>query len=150
MRELCSFATLEVATAAPDVLVADAARRMCATSVGTLVVVDANDRPLGIVTDRDVMARCVAAGRDPRGTRLAQVMSNPVAWIHADAGTEAALEEMVRLRVRRLAIIDAHERLVGVLALDDLLCQALDAASLLGRALRATMTPPRAQAQSAP
>jgi CBS domain-containing protein len=139
MEPLCSIATLEVATAGADDIVAAAARRMCDLGVGTLVVVDATDRPLGIVTDRDVMVRCIAAGRDPGRTRLAEVMSNPVAWIHADAGVEAALEEMVRLRVRRLAVVDEHERLVGVLALDDVLCRAHEAASPLGRAIRATM-----------
>jgi CBS domain-containing protein len=66
-------------------------------------------------------------------------MSGPVAWIHQDAPVEAALEEMARLRVRRLAVVDERERLVGLLALDDVLCQKLTAGSTLGRALRRTM-----------
>lgn len=117
----------------------DAARRMAERAVGTLVVVDEIGRPLGIVTDRDLMVRCLAEAADPKRTRVGQVMSGPVAWIHQDAPVEAALEEMARLRVRRLAVVDGRERLVGLLALDDLLCRELAPASALGRALRRTM-----------
>ena len=66
-------------------------------------------------------------------------MSGPVAWVHEDAPVEAALEEMARLRVRRLAVVDERERLVGLLALDDVLCRVLAADSTLGRVLRRTM-----------
>jgi CBS domain-containing protein len=66
-------------------------------------------------------------------------MSGPVAGIHEGASAAAALDEMGRLRVRRLAVVDERERLVGLLALDDLLLRELGARSALGRALRRTM-----------
>ena len=116
-----------------------AARKMAEAQVGTLVVVDELGRPLGIVTDRDLMVRCIAEERDPRRTSVGDVMSGPVAWVHEDTSLEDALEEMARLRVRRFAVVDARERLVGLLALDDVLCRELGEASLLARALRATM-----------
>ena len=116
-----------------------AARKMAEAQVGTLVVVDELGRPLGIVTDRDLMVRCIAEERDPRRTSVGDVMSGPVAWVHEDTSLEDALEEMARLRVRRFAVVDARERLVGLLALDDALCRELGEASLLARALRATM-----------
>ena len=59
--ELC---VREVETVAPDVLAKEAARRMDERAVGTLVVVDELGRPLGIVTDRDLMVRCIAGGAD--------------------------------------------------------------------------------------
>jgi CBS domain-containing protein len=129
----------KVETVAPGVLAKDAARRMDERAVGTLVVVDELGRPLGIVTDRDLMVRCIAGGADPKRARVGRVMSGPVAWIHQDAPVEAALEEMARLRVRRLAVVDERERLVGLLALDDVLCRRLAAGSSLGRVLRRTM-----------
>lgn len=129
----------KVETAAPGQLARDAARRMAERAVGTLVVVDELGRPLGIVTDRDLMVRCLAEPADPRRTRVDRVMSGPVAWIHQDASVAAALEEMARLRVRRLAVVDERERLVGLLALDDLLCLELASGSALGRVLRRTM-----------
>jgi CBS domain-containing protein len=131
--------TRRVEVSPPEQPVADAGRRMQEACVGTLVVVDALSRPIGIVTDRDLLMRCLAARLDPRRTRLEQVMSGPVAWIHEQASVDAALEEMARLRVRRLAVVDERERLVGVLALDDLLCRELGEETPLGRALRANL-----------
>jgi CBS domain-containing protein len=134
--ELCA---LEVAMAAPGDLADAAARRMRQVRVGTLVVVDSNHRPLGIVTDRDLATRCVAERRDPARTTLAHVMSNPVAWIHSGSSVSAALDEMARLGVRRLAVIDDRERIVGVVALDDVLLAAHGAETPIGRVLRATL-----------
>jgi CBS domain-containing protein len=112
---------------------------MADRAVGTRVDVDELGRPLGIVTDRDLMVRCLAGGRDPKRARVGRVLCGPVAWIHEQASVEAALEEMARLRVRRLAVVDERERLVGLLALDDVLCRALAPGSTLGRVLRRTM-----------
>jgi CBS domain-containing protein len=136
VTELCA---LEVAMASPGDRADDAARRMRDAGVGTLVVVDANDRPLGIVTDRDLATRCVAEGRDAHRTTLAELMSNPVAWIHAEASVERALDEMARLGVRRLAVIDERERLVGVFALDDVFRASHGSETPIGKALRAAL-----------
>jgi CBS domain-containing protein len=136
VTELCA---LELAMAAPGDLADAAARRMRDVGVGTLVVVDANYRPLGIVTDRDLATRCVAERRDPSRTTLGELMSNPVAWIHAGATIETALEEMTRLGVRRLAVVDDRERLVGVFALDDVFRASHGSATPIGKALRATL-----------
>jgi signal-transduction protein with cAMP-binding, CBS, and nucleotidyltransferase domain len=134
--ELCA---LQVAMAAPGDFADAAARRMRQVGLGTLVVVDANQRPLGIVTDRDLATRCVAERRDAARTTLAEVMSNPVAWIHSGSLLTAALDEMARIGVRRLAVIDDRERIVGVLALDDVLLAAHPADTPIGRALRASL-----------
>jgi CBS domain-containing protein len=130
----------QVEVASPKETAAEAGRRMRDRGVGTLVVVDELSRPLGIVTDRDLMARCIAEPHDPRRTPVGRVMSAPVAWVHESVPIEAALEEMARLRVRRLAVVDERERLVGLLALDDALAREHAPESPLGRALRATMS----------
>jgi CBS domain-containing protein len=137
VSELC---VRQVEVASPKETAAEAARRMHDRAVGTLVVVDELTRPLGILTDRDLMARCIADLHDPRRTPVGRVMSAPVAWVHESVEVESALEEMARLRVRRLAVVDERERLVGLLALDDALAREHPAESLLGRALRATMS----------
>lgn len=134
--ELC---VRKVEVASPRDSAAAAARHMAESQVGTLIVVDEVGRPLGILTDRDLMVRCIAERRDPERTTVGRLMSGPVAWVHEDTNQDDALEEMARLRVRRFAVVDARERLVGLLALDDLLCRALGDGSLLARALRATM-----------
>ena len=57
------------------------ARRMRDAGVGCVVVLDGERRPVGILTDRDVAVRCVADGRDPDATRVAEVMSSPAACV---------------------------------------------------------------------
>lgn len=142
MPKVAELCTKTVEVAGPKDTVQNAAVRMVEREIGTLVVVDDLRRPLGIVTDRDLMARCLAPGRDGRRTRLADVMSNPVVWIHESAASSQALEEMTRLRVRRLPVIDDGQRLVGILALDDLIAHDFetdpDAPAAL-KALRSTM-----------
>lgn len=134
--DLC---TRKVEVASPRDLVSDAARRMAERGVGTLVVVDELRRPLGIVTDRDLVKRCLARPGDPHRTALAAVMSGPVVWVREDASLESALEEMARLRIRRLAVVDAKDRLAGLFSLDDALCCQLEGDSPIGRAVRSTM-----------
>ncbi len=129
----------EVATLSPEETVAEAARVMMERELGSLIVIDDLRRPLGIVTDRDVMVRCVKEGHNARKTRVEKIMSAPAAWVHESTSVNKAVEEMARLRVRRLPVVDEGERLVGVLALDDVLLRHLDEDSPLRRALRATM-----------
>jgi len=129
----------KVEVASPRDLVADAARRMAERGVGTLVVVDELRRPLGIVTDRDLVKRCIARPRDPGRTELAAVMSGPVVWVREDASIESVLEEMARLRIRRLAVVDPKDRLTGLVSLDDALSSELAEDSPIGRAVRSTM-----------
>jgi CBS domain-containing protein len=96
----------------PSTTVRDAARRMLDGGV-TCAVVDLGDR-LGIVTDRDIRARVVAAGAGP-DTPLSEVMSAPAWTVAADrTGTEALLE-MLDHGVRHLPVLDAQRHLIGVL-----------------------------------
>ena len=136
VAELC---VRNVCVAGPRDVVATLARSMEKDDVGTIVVVDGLRRPLGIVTDRDVALRCAQGSLDPRRAHAEEVMSGPVAWVHEDSSLEAALAEMARLRVRRLVVVDASERLAGMIALDDVLATAFDEGSAIGRVLRATM-----------
>jgi CBS domain-containing protein len=96
----------------PQTTVQDAAGRMIDTGV-TCTVVDLGDG-LGIVTDRDIRTRVVAAGAGP-DTPLSEVMSAPAWTVSADrTGTEALLE-MLDHGVRHLPVLDAGRRLIGVL-----------------------------------
>jgi CBS domain-containing protein len=134
--ELC---VRRVEVAEPGESARDAARRMIEAGAGSLVVVDQLRRPLGIVTDRDLMARCLVAARDAARTRVADVMSAPAVWARESLPADDAALEMARLRVRRLPVVDDRDRLVGILALDDLLAASLDAASPEAQALRANL-----------
>jgi CBS domain-containing protein len=116
--EICSKPAL---TVAPDTTAQEAAHRMATRNVGALVVVDAERRPRGIVTDRDIAIRVVAAGKDPAVVRVAQLVRRRPVVIGEDAGVFDAVRLLSRRGVRRLPVVDDGGRLVGILSLDDLL-----------------------------
>jgi len=98
-----------------------AAKRMQARGVGTLVVLDADRRPSGIVTDRDLVTRVLATSRDPETTWVRDLVSTPVHTIAANASLEDAVRAMRRAHCRRLVVVDTEGHMVGVLSLDDVL-----------------------------
>lgn len=129
----------EVGVASPRESLLEAARRMQERQIGTLVVIDDLQRPLGILTDRDLAMRCIAEEREPGGTPVGDVMSNPVVWVREGTTVEDAVGKMAQLRIKRMPVVDGHDRLVGMLSLDDALCEALGRDTPLASALRATM-----------
>jgi len=114
----------------------EAARRMVTEGVGTLVVLGGDRRPVGFVTDRDLMFHCVAEGRDPARTKVEAIMATPVVTVPEDLPIEDALVRMAETRVRRLAVVDRAGCLAGVLALDDVLELLAEEFGTIGRLLR--------------
>ena len=132
MRE---FVQIPAVTCSPEATVGDAARLLDRFNVGSLIVADSG-RILGIVTDRDIALRCVAHGLAPSAP-VTHVMTHTVATVAEGAELAEAADIMAAHGVRRLPVIDADGRPVGVVALDDLtryLGKELDA---LTRALSA-------------
>jgi len=131
------ISTKEVATAIPDETIRQAARRMAARNVGTLVILDSLGRPSGLVSDRDLMLQVLVEERNADMTTVSEVMSTPVAAVHERADIDDALREMAACRVRRMPVVDDAGRLVGIIALDDVLGffakEAADVAHLLGK-----------------
>lgn len=99
----------------------DAAELMRQLHVGSVVVVDEGGRPLGMLTDRDIVLRVVAEHRDPAATPVASVMSSEVACVQIDDLIDEAAFKMRQKGVRRLPIVDAVGKVCGIVALDDLL-----------------------------
>ena len=108
---------------APSSSVFEAARLMKDRQIGALPVLE-GDRVAGIFTERDVMCRVVAAGRDPGHTLVAEVMSTELIVVDVNESYEACLSQMRRAGVRHILVLSA-DHLVGILSLRDLL--ALDA-----------------------
>jgi CBS domain-containing protein len=127
----------------PAESVAEAARRMRERGVGTLLVLDDQRRPLGILTDRDVVLRCVAEGRDPGATPVSAVMTSPVACVRESTPIEDALRRMASVRTRRLAVTDDDGRLAGILSLDDAVELLTEEVEAVGRLLRGREAHPR-------
>jgi CBS domain-containing protein len=124
-----------VQTASPDETVLEAARRMAREKTGTLVVLDLERLPIGILSDRDVMVRCVAEGKDASSTAVSELMSTPVASVRDSMPIEEALAQMATCRVRRVPVVDNDDRLVGILALDDVIELLVEEAGTIGRLL---------------
>ncbi|MFO7302386.1 MAG: CBS domain-containing protein [Acidobacteriota bacterium] len=113
-----------VVTAMPGETIAEAARRMRDHHVGTVVVVDPDrgERPIGILTDRDIVVSAVAQSPDKLEVlEVGDVMTPDVVTIHPFESVRSALELMHRHGVRRLPVVDGDGRLEGLLSLDDIL-----------------------------
>jgi CBS domain-containing protein len=111
--------------------IADAARMMDRLGIGALVVVD-GERPLGIVTDRDLAIR--GLGRQlPGSAAVDRVMSRDLVTLPADAELHEAVTTFYRNPIRRLPLVDDGGRMVGMLTVDDL---ALDLVNDLGSLVR--------------
>jgi CBS domain-containing protein len=100
--------------------VAEVARLMSEERVGSVIVMDADGRPAGIVTDRDLRRKVVAAERDPRTTRADAVMSTPLITTVPAAYAFDALVAMTRSDIHHLAVVE-EARLVGVVSSHDVL-----------------------------
>lgn len=113
--------TRTVDVAAPDESAQAAAQRMKSRKVGTLVVLDENQSPIGIVTDRDLAMCVVAKGLDPSMTELEMVMSKLPESVTENTPIEAAIGIMRRGVHRRLPVVDDNGQLLGLITLDDIL-----------------------------
>ena len=97
----------------------EAANRMRGHVVGALPVLESG-RLVGILTDRDLAIRVVAAGQRPWETYVREVMTPHPASCRTDDPLETALERMLARRVRRLVVLDGQSEVVGLLSVDDL------------------------------
>ena len=98
---------------------ADAARMMRDLDVGALPICGNDDRLKGMLTDRDIVVKCIAVGGDPTTTTAGSLAEGPPLTIGADVDIREALEVMQDQQVRRLPVIDDH-RLVGIVSQADI------------------------------
>jgi CBS domain-containing protein len=133
----------EPETLPPDASCAQAARLMRDANVGAVVVVE-GARPLGLVTDRDLAVRVVAAGRDPQQVRLAEVMSGEPIFLAERRSVASVIAVMRDLAIRRVMVVDDRGHLVGVIALDDLVMRLAEDLGGLAEAIRKEVAPPGA------
>lgn len=113
--------TREVDLAEADESVQAAAQRMNARNVGTLVVLDSDKRPLGMVTDRDLTVRVLSNSLDAFQTTVGKVMTAFPRTVQETTSIEDALQIMRIEKCRRLPVVDGTGRLIGLLSIDDIL-----------------------------
>jgi len=121
----------DVKMASPDQSIRDAARMMAELDAGVLPVGE-NDKLVGMITDRDIAVRAVAAGKPPT-TKVREVMSSEVKYCFEDDDLDDVAENMADIKVRRLPVLNREKRLVGIVSLGDI--ALFDGAGSAGSAL---------------
>jgi CBS domain-containing protein len=99
--------------------VATAAQKMRDLGVGSLPICGADDRLHGILTDRDMVTKCIAEGRDPAQVRAGDLAQGTLFWVDAAANVDEVLHQMEDHQVKRLPVVENH-RLVGIISEADL------------------------------
>ena len=112
----------QVVSVPADATVVEAARLMNTHHIGALVVTQ-GDKVVGIFTERDVLNRVVATGRDPHDTAIRDVMTAPVAVCTPDTTRAECRAVMRNRRIRHLPVVDGT-RLVGMISIGDLLAES--------------------------
>lgn len=116
----------QVVCISPDETAALAARLLARHNVGALPVCTGEGLLRGMVTDRDIVLRCIAAEEDPKRTPVRDLMSRAMVSISPDEDVRAASHLMAKSQVRRLPVVE-RGKLVGMLSLGDLaLCNRCD------------------------
>jgi CBS domain-containing protein len=108
----------DVVTIEPGTSVVDAARRMIQEEKGPLPIVE-GDRPVAVVTDRDIVAHVVAEGRDPNSTTVDDIASHELVTIGPDGDVEEARGLMALHHLDRVLVVEG-DRLVGIISEADL------------------------------
>ena len=131
--------TTDVDVIDPAAMIAEASRRMRDEDIGALPVGE-GDKLVGMVTDRDIVVRAIAAGKDPAKTTVREAMSDRVLYCFEDQSIEEVSANMGENQVRRLPVVNRDKRLVGIVALGDL--SSRGATGEAGEALSEISEPP--------
>ena len=118
MATIRDLMTSNVETVGPDQTAREAASFMLSADTGSIPVCE-DDKVIGIITDRDIAVRGVAAGKGP-DCSVRDLMSSEIVCARDSDDVEAVAERMSEAQVRRLPVLDANDRLVGMVSLGDL------------------------------
>lgn len=119
--KVIDMAVHKVAVITPEKSIRGSARQMRVEHVGSLVVVDQDGKPIGMLTDRDITIEGVARGVDVDQTTVRDLMTAPVVTATESEGMVTALARMREFGIRRLPIIDSEGKLVGVVTNSNLI-----------------------------
>lgn len=130
VRDIMTSAVIKIH---PEETVEVAARALAHYNIGALPVCDDRGKLCGMVTDRDLVTRCVASNRSPATTTVRQIMTNRVLSVRPDMEAGVAAHLMGREQIRRLPVME-DGRLCGMVSLGDLAAReesSMDAADAL-------------------
>ena len=112
--------TANPACCTPDTTLDQVAKMMVQNDCGEIPIIDLNDRPVGVVTDRDIVCRVVAGGKNPMAHTAESCMSQPVVTVSADDPVERVVSTMEKHQIRRVPVVDERGCCAGIIAQADL------------------------------
>jgi CBS domain-containing protein len=112
--------TPDPACCTPNTSLDEVAKLMAQNDCGEIPVVDPADQIIGVVTDRDIVCRVVAAGKNPMAYTAETCMSGPVVTVSADAPIEDVVATMEKHQIRRVPVVDERESCVGIISQADI------------------------------
>ena len=98
----------------------DVARIMKDQDTGVVPVCDGGKKIIGLVTDRDIVVRLIADGKDPMNARVTDVMTKSVRKVHEDATVDDVLSLMSNSEIRRVPVVNRNDELVGIVSIGDI------------------------------
>jgi CBS domain-containing protein len=135
--------TADPACCSPDTTLDQIARLMIENDCGEIPIVDRSDRPIGVITDRDIVCRAVAEGKNPMAYTAAGFMTTPVETVAADAPLDDVIAIMEQRQIRRIPVVDGDGCCTGIISQADLVTAAAprQTAELLSQISRDTGRP---------
>ena len=88
--------------------------------VGSIIIMDQNNKPVGIITERDIVRRGVSDSKDPKTTKATEIMSNPLITVEKDTYLYEAAKKMEKNKIRRLPVVE-NNTLVGIVTVTDII-----------------------------
>ena len=135
------LARSEVVTATEQTHVSEIATTMAEEMVGSVVIVDDDETPTGIVTDRDLALQCIAEEGETSDLTAGNVMSEDIKTVERGSGFYEAVDTMSENGIRRLPVTDDSGELVGILTTDDLTTLLADEQKGLANVIEAQRQP---------
>ena len=129
MAQLRDVMTSEIKTVAPDATAREAANFMLSADTGSIPVCE-DDKVIGMITDRDIAVRGIAEGHGP-DCSVRDLMSKDVVCARDTDDVQAVAQQMSNAQVRRLPVVDADDRLVGMVSLGDLSRESQESAATM-------------------
>jgi CBS domain-containing protein len=111
--------TTDPACCTADMTLNQVARLMVENDCGEIPVVDGGEKPIGVITDRDIVSRVVAEDRNPVGLKVQEYMSQPAITVRGDTPIDEVLSTMEKHQIRRIPVTDESGRCAGIIAQAD-------------------------------
>ena len=103
----------------PNMTLDEVAKLMAHNDCGEIPVIDTADHPIGVITDRDIVCRVVAEGKNPSAYTVEHYMSQPVVTVRADSPLEEVVSTMEKHQIRRIPVVDDRGCCAGIIAQAD-------------------------------